>query len=105
MVDSSTMPTWVKSKCLSPHAYTGLFVFPATTQPTIIYYYCYRVVLAEEYDTINQIVQKIVAEKQPFERLAVPKEVALEMFKVHRFVRVRSRFCCLMLFALVLYSM
>jgi len=40
-----------------------------------------RAVSAEDYDSINQVVQKIVSEKQPFERLAVPKEVALDMFK------------------------
>eukprot|EP01114_Cavostelium_apophysatum_P019971 TRINITY_DN657_c0_g1_i1.p1 TRINITY_DN657_c0_g1~~TRINITY_DN657_c0_g1_i1.p1 ORF type:complete len:712 (-),score=218.88 TRINITY_DN657_c0_g1_i1:52-2187(-) len=40
-----------------------------------------RVVAEAEFETINQIANSIINEKQPFERLMVPKEIALEMFK------------------------
>jgi threonyl-tRNA synthetase len=39
----------------------------------------------EDFETIGEVVNKIVGEKQTFERLSVPKEVALEMFKYNPF--------------------
>jgi threonyl-tRNA synthetase len=41
-----------------------------------------RVVSQEDFGRIAAVVRQIVAEKQPFERLMVPKKDALEMFKV-----------------------
>jgi threonyl-tRNA synthetase len=38
-------------------------------------------VLAEDFEILNQIISKILSEKQPFERLTIPKDIALEMFK------------------------
>lgn len=35
-----------------------------------------------DYARLEARVKKILDQKQPFERLSVPKEVALEMFKV-----------------------
>jgi len=40
-----------------------------------------RSISQEDFDTINQVINKILGEKQPFERLVVSKETALEMFK------------------------
>jgi threonyl-tRNA synthetase len=36
----------------------------------------------EDFEKINEVVNKLIAEKQQFERISIPKEVALEMFKV-----------------------
>lgn len=38
-----------------------------------------------DYSTINKVVEQIVKEKQPFERLLVTKEEALELFKYSKF--------------------
>jgi len=40
---------------------------------------------SEEYDNIEQVVNKVVADKQPFQRLTISKELALEMFKYNPF--------------------
>ena len=37
---------------------------------------------ADEYKHVDEVAKKIVKDKQPFERLKLPKEVLLEMFKV-----------------------
>jgi threonyl-tRNA synthetase len=42
-----------------------------------------RSVSTEDFAAIEQIVNKIIAEKQPFERLVLLKEDALELFKVY----------------------
>lgn len=39
------------------------------------------VIKEEDFETINELVAKIIKEDQPFEKLFVPKAVALEMFK------------------------
>jgi len=59
--------------CVGPPIEDGGFFYDA--------YMGDRVVSQDEYETLNQLVQKITSEKQPFERLVLPKEVALEMFK------------------------
>ena len=41
-----------------------------------------RTVSQDDFDYINATVNRLTNEKQTFERLTVPKEVALEMFKV-----------------------
>ncbi len=41
-----------------------------------------RVITSEDFEVIQDLVKKISSEEQPFERMVVPKEVALEMFKV-----------------------
>jgi len=38
-------------------------------------------VSSDDFKSINSLVNRIIQEKQPFERLLVPKEYALEMFK------------------------
>jgi threonyl-tRNA synthetase len=40
------------------------------------------VVTQEDFETLNELVTKFSGEKQPFERLVVKKEDALELFKV-----------------------
>lgn len=40
-----------------------------------------RSISQEDFESINNMVNQILNEKQPFERLMVPKETALEMFK------------------------
>jgi threonyl-tRNA synthetase len=44
-----------------------------------------KVVSSEEFGRIAAVVHKIMAEKQPFERLMVPKSDALEMFKFNKY--------------------
>ncbi|KAM9958767.1 hypothetical protein ACTFIW_012356 [Dictyostelium discoideum] len=44
-----------------------------------------KIVSAEDYKLINEVAQKIVQEKQPFERLAVPRDIALTMFKFNKY--------------------
>jgi len=44
-----------------------------------------KIVSADDYKLISEVVQKIVSEKQPFERLAVPRDVALTMFKYNKY--------------------
>lgn len=39
----------------------------------------------EDYDDIKKFVDAAVSEKQPFERLEIPKEKALEMFKYNKY--------------------
>lgn len=39
-------------------------------------------VSTEDFPTIQSVLDKIIEEKQTYERISVPKEVALEMFKV-----------------------
>ena len=41
-----------------------------------------KTVVAEDYKTIEDVCKLAVKEKQPFERLELPKEVLLEMFRV-----------------------
>lgn len=41
-----------------------------------------RTISVEDYPKIEEVARKAVKEKQPFERLELPKEVLLEMFKV-----------------------
>lgn len=42
----------------------------------------FRTVLPGEFSQLDQIVKKIVKEKQPFERLEMKKEDLLKMFEV-----------------------
>jgi threonyl-tRNA synthetase len=44
-----------------------------------------RAVTSEDYDTINAMVEKIVKEKQGFERVVLTKAQALEMFKHNKY--------------------
>jgi threonyl-tRNA synthetase len=41
-----------------------------------------RTISQEDYKPIEDVVKATVKEKQPFERLELPKEVLLEMFRV-----------------------
>lgn len=41
-----------------------------------------RTINQDDHKSIEQVASKVVKEKQPFERLSLPKEVLLEMFKV-----------------------
>lgn len=41
-----------------------------------------KTITPDDYSGIESVVQKAVKEKQPFERLELPKEVLLEMFRV-----------------------
>lgn len=43
-----------------------------------------RTIATEDYKGIEEVARLAVKEKQPFERLELPKEVLLEMFKVSR---------------------
>ncbi len=45
----------------------------------------YRAVVPDDYDEIQALFKAIVAEKQSIERLEVPKEKALEMFKYNKY--------------------
>jgi threonyl-tRNA synthetase len=49
-------------------------------------------VTSEDYDAINAMVEKIVKEKQNFERVVLTKAQALEMFKV-RWLKLSSLQC------------
>lgn len=62
--------------CVGPAIDDGFF-YDAHMEP--------KSVSQEDFETINSVVNKIVSEKQPFERILVPKEVALEMFKYNPF--------------------
>jgi len=44
-----------------------------------------KTISQENFAQINAQIQKIVAEKQPFEKLMIPKETALEIFKYNPF--------------------
>lgn len=44
-----------------------------------------RPVAPEDYEDIQGIVSSIISEKQPFERLSIPKEKAMEMFKFNKY--------------------
>ena len=60
--------------CIGPALEEGFYYDLASDSP----------VSSDDFGRIETRVNKIIGEKQPFERLAVPKEVALEMFKVRR---------------------
>eukprot|EP01116_Phalansterium_solitarium_P016837 TRINITY_DN39_c1_g1_i1.p1 TRINITY_DN39_c1_g1~~TRINITY_DN39_c1_g1_i1.p1 ORF type:complete len:712 (-),score=188.47 TRINITY_DN39_c1_g1_i1:190-2325(-) len=44
-----------------------------------------RRVTQDEYAAIDEIVEKIIAEKQPFEKLSITKQEALEMFQFNKY--------------------
>ncbi|KAL1407409.1 threonyl-tRNA synthetase [Vanrija albida] len=44
-----------------------------------------RTISQEDHKGIEQVASKVVKEKQPFERLSLPKEVLLEMFKYNKY--------------------
>eukprot|EP01098_Paradermamoeba_levis_P002089 TRINITY_DN1247_c0_g1_i1.p1 TRINITY_DN1247_c0_g1~~TRINITY_DN1247_c0_g1_i1.p1 ORF type:complete len:718 (+),score=257.49 TRINITY_DN1247_c0_g1_i1:75-2156(+) len=44
-----------------------------------------RPVSTEDYETLQKIVDDVVKQKQPFERLSIPKNDALEMFKYNKY--------------------
>lgn len=44
-----------------------------------------RVITSEDFEVVQELVKKLSSEDQPFERMVVPKEVALEMFKFNKY--------------------
>ncbi|EGG14724.1 threonyl-tRNA synthetase [Cavenderia fasciculata] len=62
--------------CIGPATQDGFYYDMATGD---------KLVSSEDYEIIQEVVNKIVAEKQPFERLAVPRDLALEMFKYNKY--------------------
>jgi threonyl-tRNA synthetase len=62
--------------CIGPPIDDGGFYYDmASEQP----------VAPEDYEDIQGIVSSIISEKQPFERLSIPKEKAMEMFKFNKY--------------------
>ncbi|KYQ94021.1 threonyl-tRNA synthetase [Tieghemostelium lacteum] len=64
------------SLCIGPATADGFYYDMAMTD---------NYVSQEDYDLINQVAQQIVSEKQAFERLNVPRDVALELFKYNKY--------------------
>lgn len=61
--------------CIGPALEEGFYYDMASDEP----------VSEGQYAKIQERVKAIVAQKQPFERLAIPKEMALEMFKYNKY--------------------